>query len=390
MDVDARACLMRYFEQVTDPRARNVSHRLADMLAITLMAVMSRCDDWEEIADWGKAHEPWLKTFLALPHGIPSHDTFDRLFARLDPVELERCFVAFTAAAAKASGGRLIAIDGKTLRRSFDAGGGKAAIHMVSAWCQASELVLGQLATEEKSNEITAIPALLALIDVKGAVVSIDAMGCQKAIAQKILDGKGDYLLAVKDNHKTLHEDVRLYMDEAIKARWAGMEHDEHRHTDADHGRLEKRRCWVTHQVGWLKRLGHDWPQLRGLVCVESDRQVFGGKRSVERRYYLTSLDPRKIGAEDLLDHTRGHWQIENKLHWCLDVSFREDDSRVRKGHGAQNLSRMRRWAMNLLRPMPALNERPDKPARKVSLKVKRLMCSWDRDYLLKALNGQR
>jgi len=389
MEVDARGCLLRYFEHLTDPRAANVSHRLADLLAITLMAVLCRCDDWEEIAGWAVAHEAWLKTFLPLPHGIPSHDTFDRVFARLDPAQMERCFIDFTGAVAEQSGGRLIAIDGKTLRRSFDSGGRKAAIHMVSAWCQANQLVLGQLATDDKSNEIAAIPRLLGLLDVRGAVVTIDAMGCQKAIARKILDGGGDYLLAVKDNHKTLHEDVRLYMDEAIAAGWEGMEHDAHRTTEADHGRLEKRRCWVTHEVGWLRRLGHDWPELRGLVCVERDRQVFGGTRSIERSYYLTSLDPRKLGAADFLGHVRGHWEIENKLHWCLDVSFREDDSRLRKGHGAQNLSRMRRWAMNLLRPMPALNQ-PNKPARKVSLKVKRLMCSWDRDYMLKALTAQR
>lgn len=386
MDVDAPRGLLRYFDPVTDPRADNARHLLCDLLAITLMAVLCRCDDFEEIVAWGKAHEPWLKTFLDLPHGIPSHDTFDRLLRKLDPMELERVFIAFTAAVAQASGGRLIAIDGKTIRRSFDAGGRKAAIHMVSAWCEDSGLVLGQLATEEKSNEITAIPQLIALLDIRGAVVTIDAMGCQKTIAAKIIEGKGDYLLALKDNHKDLREHVSFFFEESIKGRWEGMEHQHARTTDGDHGRIEIRRCWATHEVAWLKRQGHDWPGLAGLVCVERDRNVMGGSRSVERQYYLASLDPRKVGAEAILKMARGHWGVENKLHWCLDVTFREDESRVRKDHAPQNLSRMRRWAMNLVRHLPALGHDPNKPPKKVSMKIKRLMCSWDPDYMLKAL----
>ncbi len=383
MDVDASRGLLGYLAQVPDPRAQNSRHCLLDLLAITILAVLCRCDDWVEVAAWGEEHQGWLRTFLALPHGVPSHDTFGRVFARLAPDELERCLSQFIQGLVQASGGRLIALDGKTLRRSFEAGGGKAAIHMVSAWCSFNHLVLGQLTTDAKSNEITAIPKLLELLDVRGALVSIDAMGCQKQIARQIVQQRGDYLLAVKDNHKTLHEDVRLFIDEAITGQWEGMKHDYHQDVDADHGRLEVRRCWVSDDVAWLKRQGHDWPKLGGLVCVESQRQVFGTdpEPTLERRYYLTSRQPCGEGARAMLEATRAHWGIENKLHWCLDMVFGEDQSRVRKGHAAENLSRFRRLALTLLRRM-----HPPRP--KTSLKVRRLMCSSNRQTLLNAIAG--
>jgi predicted transposase YbfD/YdcC len=381
MDANAPRGLLRFFKDLPDPRMdRTRLHELMDVVTIAILAVICGADSFVHIELFGNSKLPWLKTFLALPNGIPSHDTFGRVFAALDPAAFERCMLNWTAALAKATGGRLIALDGKTLRRSFQAAGGRAAIHMVSAWCDANRLVLGQLAVEEKSNEITAIPALLELLDIQGAVVTIDAIGCQKDIAQKVLDGGGDYVLAVKDNHKTLHEDVKLYMDEAIAGRWEGMEHQECHTVDGDHGRIETRTCRATHQVGWLGRLGHSWPGLRGLVCVECKRQVLGtDKHTTERRYYITSLDPRAVGAEKLLEAVRGHWGIENKVHWCLDVSLREDDSRVRTGHAAENFSRLRRIALNLLRAEAGL---------KVGIQSKRLRCGWDEHYLLRVLTG--
>jgi len=381
MDVDARAVFLRFFGDLPDPRAANRRHLLHDLLVIAVLAVLCRCDDVEEIVAWGEAHEPWLRTFLDLPHGIASPDTFERVLARLDPLALERALIAWAAALAEASGGRLIAIDGKSLRRSFHSAGATALVHMVSAWCEGNRLALAQLATDQKSNEITAIPGLLELLDLKGATVSIDAAGCQKAIAGKIVAGGGDYLLAVKKNQKGLHEAVGFYFDEAIREGWEGLPRLECQSVDGDHGRLETRRCWCVADTAWVKGQGQDWPGLRGLVCVEADREVFGGKRSVERRYFITSHDPREVGAAFLLQAVRGHWGIENRLHWCLDVCFREDGSRVRKGHAAENLSRLRRLALNLLRKLPQTK-------RVKSLKNKRLLCSWDHDYLLKALTG--
>lgn len=378
MDVVAPGDLLRPFESVPDPRARNILHPLPSLLLIAIMAIICGAPDWQSVSQWARAKLKWLLTFLDLPHGVPSHDTFTRLFAMIDPDAFEKCFLQWTADLMRASGGKLIAIDGKTLRRSFDTAHRKNAIHLVSAWCRENQLVLGQLATEEKSNEITAIPRLLELLDLKDATVSIDAMGCQKQIAQKILDGGGHYLLAVKDNHKSLHEDVRFYLDEAIAQNFAGIEHVAAQTTDGDHGRLEQRRLWASGEVNWLRRQGHDWPALGGIVCVESERLVFGqSSPTIERRYYITSHDPQQVGGDILLNQVRGHWGVENQLHWQLDVSFREDERRLRKGHGAENFSRLCRLALNLLKSEKSL---------KLGIANKRLNCGWDHDYLLKVL----
>ena len=378
MDDAGSRGLLRPFENLPDPRAHNIVHPLFNILLITIMAVTCGAPDWQSVSQWGKAKRKGLATFLDLSTGIPSRDTFRRLFAALNPDAFERCFLTWTAELVRSSGGRLIALDGKTLRRSFQSAGGKAAIHRVSAWCQQNHVVLGQLAVADKSNEITAIPKLLELLDIQGATVSIDAMGCQKEIARQIVDQQGDYVLAVKDNHKTLHEDVRFFLDEAIAQDDPHLTKLEKPLVEADHGRLETRRLWASHEVGWLREQGHAWAGLRGIVCAEGERHTFAdGKTTIERRYYLTSHDPRKMGAAKLLEMVRGHWGIENKLHWCLDMSFQEDRRRLRQGQGAENFSRLCRLALNLLKSERTL---------KVGIATKRLNCGWDHDYLLKVL----
>lgn len=378
MEVDVSRSPLRFFAHMPDPRAGNRRHLLFDMMAITLLAVLSKAEDWIDVVSWARAHEPWLRTFLTLPRGIPSHDTFGRLFAKLCPQALENCFVAWTSHMTTASAGELIAIDGKTLRRSFDLAAGKAAIHMISAWSHENHLALGQLATDGDSNEITAIPKLLELLDLKDSLVTIDAIGCQKAIAEKIVEKKGDYLLAVKGNQKELHEDITFYFDEAIAGRFENIPHTFCETVDGDHGRVETRRCWVVDDIGWLRKRHPHWPKLAAMVCVESVRHVMGkDEPPPTRRHYITS---RRADAAAMLAAVRGHWGIENRLHWNLDVTFREDESRVRKNHAAENLSRVRRLALNLLRR--------DTSMPNTSLKTKRFLCGCDRDTLLRVLQG--
>jgi predicted transposase YbfD/YdcC len=373
MDANAPDRLLRWFGELNDPRpGRNVMHRLADLLAIAILAVLCGADSWVEVATWGGCKREWLRSFLPLPHGIPSHDTFGRVFGRLDPAAFEKCFMAWTAAVAQ-SHGRLIAIDGKTLRHSFDRADGKAAIHMISAWAQENQLVLGQLTTEAKSNEITAIPELLDLLDLQGAVVTIDAMGCQKTIAEKVVAQGGDYILQVKDNHPTLRADLELLFAEGMRPDCLGVRHEFTQDVTAGHGRVETRRLWATDDVAWYGEASQ-WKGLARFICIEATREV-GDHRSTERRYYLSSL--RTTPANSLLRIIRGHWGIENGLHWCLDVSFNEDNSRIRKGHAAENFSRLRRLALNLLKKDNTF---------KVGLKTKAKACSWDHQYLLNVL----
>lgn len=373
MDANTPDGLLRWFGDLEDPRpGHNVMHRLSDMLAIAILAVLCGADSWVDVATFGRCRFAWLRTFLSLPHGIPSHDTFGRVFGRLDPVQFEKCFMNWMAAVAQ-SDVRWIALDGKTLRHSFDHASEKAAIHMISAFSQANQLVLGQLATEAKSNEITAIPQLLELLDLQGAVVTTDAMGCQKAIAAKIVDQGGDYLLQIKDNHPSLHEDLQLLFAEGMRKDCLGVAYEFTEDTDAGHGRIETRRLWTTEQVDWYAQ-ADQWKGLARFICVEAIRQV-GGKRSTARRYYLSSC--RHATPESLLATIRGHWGIENGLHWCLDVSFNEDASRIRQGNAAENFSRLRRLALNLLRQDKTL---------KIGLKAKTKACSWDHQYLMHIL----
>jgi predicted transposase YbfD/YdcC len=395
MDAQAPAVFLRSFAAagLPDPRRHNVRHRFTDILAIAILAVMCRADDWDEVVVYARANRAWLATFLALPNGIPSADTFARLFARLDPAAFERAFVEWTASLAAASDGRLIAIDGKAMRHSFAHGWDKQMVHLVSAWCERNDVVLGQLAVDEKGNEITAVPKLLAMLDVRGAVVSIDAMGCQREIAAQVVRQGGDYLLALKDNQPTLHARVRRLMDEVAldQARGVGgasssspspppSSFDYHEHAEAGHGRVETRRVWVTDDVACLgPAVLDEWAGLASLVMVERTRQDLGdaqGRVTTERHCYICSL--RGCPAARAGRLVRGHWSVENRLHWRLDVCFGEDDSRLRKDHGAENMSRLRRIVLNKLRT--------DRSHKRLSLKNKRYRCSLDRQYLIEML----
>lgn len=389
MDVQPLGGLLRDFAAVPDPRRFNVTYTLPQLLTCTLLAVLCRCDDYEEIASWVVARHDWLVEVLGLPEDrSPCRKTFERLFRRLEPQALQRCFIELTARLAQASEGRLIAIDGKTLRRSFDQAHRAMPIHLVHAWDRANGLMLGQVAVDQKSNEITAVPALLELLDVTGAVVSLDAMHCQKKTAGAIRAARADYLLQIKANQKSLYEDVKLFFDDAIE------QNDEHLLTcvmepDNTHGRLDERTTWACGGLAWLHRRHPGWADLRGIVSVEGRRTDFAsGKRSTHRRFYLTSLDPKQVGCERLGELVRGHWSIENELHWCLDVSFGDDKARVRKDHGPENLAAIKRHALGLVkRSLPKASTALK--AKRTSLKTRRFLCGLDDEYLIATLTAK-
>ena len=374
MDVNAPRGILRFFADMKDPRAKQGRrHELVDILVIAICAVICGADGWEDVALFGRSKRKWFATFLHLPHGIPSHDTFGRVFARLDPDVFERRFLAWVAHLAKASVGRLVAIDGKTIRRSFDTAAKKSALHMVSAWCESNQTVLGQIATDAKSNEITAIPQLLELLDLDGAVVSTDAMGCQKAIAEKAISCGADYVLQVKGNHPRLQRELKLLFDECRRKEAHAAAYDYTEETDKGHGRIETRRCWMTTDVSWLPG-GAEWQNLGSFACVEATRRI-GAKVETDQRYYISSVE--KCDAARMLQRVRGHWGVENRLHWRLDVVFGEDQRRIRTGHAAENFSRLSRIALNLLKAGPP-------KAR--SIRARRLLAGWNHDYLLSLL----
>ena len=374
----AHTCPLRLFSSLPDPRASNVRHRLVDLLVIALCAILCDADGWDDIEDFALAKAEWFARFLDLRHGVPSADTFRRVISRLDPQAFEHAFIQWMNAVAEQSQGRLLAVDGKSIRRSFDRGWDKCGmVHMVSAFATHNGQSLAQLKAEGKGGEMHAIRQLLGLIDLRKATVSIDAIGCQKTIAKQIIEGGGDYLLAVKENQPTLHRRIQVEMDDLIRMKFQGLWHDRHEQTDAGHGRIETRRVWVTDQLHWLKP-AKDWPGLRSVVAVEAQREVIGHGRSVERRYFITSL---ASDAQALGQAVRDHWRVENSLHHVLDVSFHEDESRVRRGHGPENLSRLRRIALNRLKSA-------DRYTRRKSIKGRRKIAGWDHQFLLHLITG--
>jgi len=362
----------RFFTKLKDPRrAHRRLHHLQDVIVIALCAVIAGAQDWQEIETFGRKRHDWLRGFLALPNGIPSHDTFERVFNRLQPQAFQACFRAWVRAVSAALGIKHVAIDGKTLRGSGSAQLGP--LHLVSAWATAQRLSLGQVAVDAKSNEITAIPALLELLDLKGALVTIDAMGCQKDIAAKIVAGGGHYALTVKDNQPHLLEDIQACLERAIDQDFAGVEHDTYEQRERGHGRQEYRRYTVLHTTAGIR--GHeDWAGLTTLGMCYSERTV-AGETTSEARYFIGS---KRASAKSYGKGLRNHWGIENSLHWQLDVTFQEDHNRVTRRHAAENLALLRRLTLSLLHAHPA----------KLSIAKKRFAAALDPSFLEEILRG--
>ena len=369
--------LVDFLDDLEDPRVERARlHSLHDILVTTILAVICGADSWTDVELFGRSKHDWLATFLALPHGIPSHDTYGRVFALLDPEALERCFSRWVQSLASLLPGEVVAIDGKTARRSHDRGLGVPALHVVSAWAAEAQLVLGQRKTDTKSNEITAIPRLLALLELQGCIVTIDAMGCQTAIAKDLRARGADYVLSLKQNQPHLHEAVvEMFAHERSQA-FDGCPHTFTETVGKGHGRIETRRCWAIDAPDYRQYVDPDrtWPGLRSLVMVEAERRL-EGRTTTETRYFISSLP-----AQDarLPQAVRRHWGVENSLHWVLDIAFREDESRIRTGHAAHNMALLRRLALNLLRR--------DRQAQG-GLAARRKRAGWDHRYLRELLS---
>ena len=370
--------IVECFEEIPDPRVnRRRRHKLLDILVIALCSTLTGGEGFNDMALFGKIKRDWLKTFLELSHGIPSHDTFNRVFSAIDPHCFLDCFVRWVQGICPALAGDVVAIDGKALRRALDEG--NSIPYIVSAWASENGLALGQVKVNDKSNEITAIPELLQVLAIQGCIVTIDAMGCQKDIAAQIIDKKADYVLALKGNHATMHEEVREFFADAVPPcadeaaqTVAPKTMASSKTLEKDHGRIETRRYWQSSDVDWMqdKKL---WKNLRSIGMVESIRRI-KGKNSIERRYYLSSLPPSVTAFAKAV---RGHWGVENPLHWSLDVTFREDQSRARSKNAAQNLAMLRRIALNLIKK---------NPLEKVSQRQKRIFAALDTDFLAQLL----
>lgn len=387
------ASLMDYFQDLEDPRMdRRKGHPLINVLFIAICAVLSGAEGWRSIETFGQAKQDWLARYLKLPEGphpVPSDDTYRRAIGRLDPEAFEAAFREWVTAVAKRTHGEVIALDGKTMRGSGDRdadtikarGAPQKPLHLVSAWASEQRLVLAQKAVDAKTNEISVLPDLLEVLELEGCLVTIDAMGTQKDIAEQITGRGGDYVLALKSNHPRLYGDVKTFFEDAADRNFRGIKHETNRQVDGGHGRIEVRRCWATDDIEWLDR-ADQWPGLGSLAVVEAERSESRwdeetGRRiqatTTQRRYYISSLPADAAGnlAERIAKAVRSHWGIENQVHWVLDVSFDEDQSRIRKGHGPENVGLLRRIAMNLVR----------QDERRGSLRQKRKRAGWDDAY---------
>ena len=374
---ESAAPVVEYFSELEDPRRYNRRHYLRDILVIAICAAISGANGWQDVAHFGKLKVAWLRETLCLelPHGVPSSDTFRRVFAVLDAEHFQTCFVHWIQAVEKVTNGQVVAIDGKTLRRSHDRSLGKEALHMVSAWASDNGVVLGQLKVDDKSNEIPAVPELLEMLEIEGCIVTLDALHCQTETVEAILEKRADYVLPVKENQPRLLEALQRLFDDPAEMHW--VECDFFRTTEEGHGRIETRECWTTSDPEYLEYIATlaEWRGLRSIAMVEAVRRV-GEKVTATRRYFISSL---VSNAKPMLRAVRSHWGIENELHWILDVTFREEDSRIRRGNGAENFAVLRHIALNLLKR---------ENSSKLSLRAKRNQAAWDDDYRLKILTG--
>lgn len=378
----AKNSILAHFSEVPDPRInRRKYHELADVLVIGVCTLLCGGESFNDMEDFGEAKHDWFKSFLKLTNGIPSHDTFNRVFSVVDPEQFLECFLKWTQGVRQSVSQEIVAIDGKALRRASDKG--ENVKYVVSAWAESNSLVLGQLKVADKSNEITAVPELLRVLELSGCIVTIDAMGCQKKIAREIIEADADYVLALKGNQEKVHEEVQSFLEDAVAQQQAkrpvgvkppkiveGLKSIET--VEKDHGRIETRRYYQSEYLDWFADKAK-WEGLRSVGMVESVREM-NGHKSVERRFYLSSLP---LGVETFARAVRGHWSVENKLHWVMDVCFGEDRSRARSGHAAENLATLRRFALNLLKR--------DK-TKKRGIKGKQLNAGWDHAYLTSLL----
>lgn len=383
MQTHPRLSLIEHFNTLPDPRVRGrCDYELSDVLVIALCCLLCGGEGFNDMEDFGHAKADWFRTFLRLPKQLPKHDTFNRVFAALKPAAFLDCFVRWTQSLRTAVPHEIVALDGKALRRARAAG--QSPRYIVSAWAASNSLVLGQLKVADKSNEITAVPELLRVLELSGCIVTLDAMGCQKNIAKEIQEADADYVLALKGNQGTAHEEVKTYLDDAVaqsqktapkpvRGRQSRPELAFLETVEKDHGRLETRRYWQSGDIEWFEDR-EEWEGLRSVGLVESVRQVGAQVPTVERRYYLSSL---AVEVEKFAGAVRGHWGVENSLHWVLDVQLGEDDSRARMGHAAENLATLRRLALNLLKK---------DQTKKRGIKGKQLNASWDHPYLLRLL----
>jgi len=385
MQKHPKLSLIEHFQHLADPRVnRTKDHDLIDVLVIAVCCLLCAGESFNDMEDFGHAKEDWFKTFLGLRNGIPSHDTFNRVFAALDPKQFLECFLAWTQSVRQAVPQEIVALDGKALRRALNKD--QSIQYVVSAWAENNGLVLGQLKVADKSNEITAVPALLRALELSGCIVTVDAMGCQKKIAREIIEADADYVLALKGNQEKVHEEVKSFLDAAVeekkrlRPKGAAIPKEEmslqtFETVEKDHGRIETRRYYQSDYLDWFADQAK-WEGLASVGMVESIREM-DGKATLERRYYLSSL---KLGAETFARAVRGHWGVENKLHWVMDVCFGEDQSRARQGSAAENLAALRRLALNMLK---------QEKTKKRGIRGKMLNASWDHPYLLRLLGVQ-